>query len=386
MGQKMLSTQVDFVRRGRSCGAGRVVDAAAALPRNPTHKYMRGSVGLRALGMLASLLCAQWKSPLAVAQATMIPPTNGLVSFWDFQERSGPFVAKLGRGRYALEERSFDPITRMWSSNNEVRRVLEAPPAKPFGELSASIGTDSMQMLVVPDTFETAPLLNIRGDNATLTVVAWVKPSHALDNTSHYDFGHFAGIWAEPISVRTYVMFCPASSRGRDPAVGQVPHLDAEISRTGATMQPSCRWSTSYALGATPIHHSSWHMLAMSFDGSAIRAFVNGSLDVRPPDRPHRTPNYTECNERWQNPAPISTWTNRSPGTWGPGGAAQSENKADFTVGGQRGTPCPDSVKCAGGMGHPWSGLVGGLAVYDRALDGAELLAMAQQSGMTPLR
>jgi hypothetical protein len=37
-------------------------------------------------------------------------------------------------------------------------------------------------------------------------------------------------------------------------------------------------------------------------------------------------------------------------------------------------------------MGHPWSGLVGGLAVYDRALDGAELLAMAQQSGMTPLR
>ena len=119
-------------------------------------------------------------------------------------------MAKLGRGRYALEETTFGPSTHVWSSNNEVRRVLDAPPARPFGELSASIETS--QMLVVPDTFETAPLLNIRGDNATLTVVAWVKPSHALDNTTHYDFGHFAGIWAEPISVRTYVMFVPAAS------------------------------------------------------------------------------------------------------------------------------------------------------------------------------
>jgi hypothetical protein len=125
-------------------------------------------------------------------------------------------------------------------------------------------------------------------------------------------------------------------------------------------------------------------MLAMTFDGSAIRAFVNGSLDARAPDGPHRTPNFTQCNERWQNPAPISTWTTRSPGTWGPGGAPRSQNKTDFTVGGQRGIPCPDGVKCSG-LGHPWSGLVGGLAVYDRALNSTELLAMARQTGMTPL-
>ena len=130
---------------------------------------------------------------------------------------------------------------------------------------------------------------------------------------------------------------------------------------------------------------SGWHMLAMTFDGIAIRAFVNGSLDARPPDAPHRSPNFTQCNERWQNPAPISTWTDASPGAWGPGGAPLSKNKTDFTVGGQRAEPCPDGVPCTEGMGHPWSGLVGGLAVYDRALDGAELLAMARQTGMTPL-
>ena len=117
---------------------------------------------------------------------TVSPPARGLVSFWDFQERSGPFVAKLGRGRYVLEEKSFNPSTHAWSSNNEVRRVLEAPPAKPFGELSASIGTDAgMQMLVVPDTFETAPLLNIHGDNATLTItfgdVTAARLAHSLE-------------------------------------------------------------------------------------------------------------------------------------------------------------------------------------------------------------
>jgi hypothetical protein len=367
------------------CGAmvGPRQPAAAHPPRSLKSRDARAqsagamiALQLSLLGMLQAAVRADTGLP------TVSPPARGLVSFWDFQERSGPFVSKLGRGRYVLEEKSFNPSTRVWSSNNEVQRVQEAPPTRPFGQMSALIG--ATQMLDVPDTFETAPLLNIHGDNATLTIVAWAKPSAALDNTSHYDFAHLVGIWSEVISVRTYVMFVPASSRGRDPVVGQVPHLDAEISRTGGTMQPSCRWSTSYALGATPINHSSWHMLAMTFDGSAIRALVNGSLDVRPPDKPHRSPSFPQCSERWQNPAPISTWTNRSAGTWGPGGAPGSKSKTDFTVGGQRGTPCPDGVEC-GGMGHPWSGLIGGLAVYDRALDGAELLALAKQTGMTPL-
>ena len=74
--------------------------------------------------MMAVLLFLGLPLAVPVAGALAMIPTDGLVSFWDFQERSGPFVAKLGRGRYALEERSFDPITRMWSSNNEVRRVL----------------------------------------------------------------------------------------------------------------------------------------------------------------------------------------------------------------------------------------------------------------------
>lgn len=208
-----------------------------------------------------------------------------------------------------------------------------------------------------------------------------IKPSQRLDNETHLDFGHLAGIWAEPISVRTYVMFCPQSSRGRD-----IPgnHLDVEVSRTGATMQPDCRWSISYALGSAKIDSQSWHMVAMTFDGHFIRAFVNGTLDYRPPHRLH--PLGDKCNETWQNPASVSTWSNRT--EWGPGGApAGPDNHTNFAVGGQRGVYCPDGVSpCpeGSGLGHPWSGLLGGLAVFDRALTDKELLAMATSTGMSP--
>ena len=107
------------------------------------------------------LLCLLGLSALPVVPvgALAVVPLRGLVSFWDFQERRGPFVSKLGRGKYVLEEKSVNPSTHVWSSNTEVQRVHEAPPTRPFGELTASIGATQKQG--VPDTFETAPLLKI---------------------------------------------------------------------------------------------------------------------------------------------------------------------------------------------------------------------------------
>lgn len=296
--------------------------------------------------------------------AVSVIPEEGLVSFWDFQETSGPFTAKLGSGKYTLEEAAWDNDTRTWSSGNTVARVRDVPPGAPFGPQSASLTQE--QMLNIRETQKRAPLLNIHGDNATLSVVAWVKPGEMEHKAG---FGHVVGIWSEPIDARTYVLFAPGSSRGG------WNHLDAEVSRTGLTMQPACRWSTSYALGEANVTTQAWHMLAMTFDGKSIRAFVNGTLDYRPPHRLH--PVGDVCSETWQNPAPVSTWSNRTePGTWGPGGDPKG-NITDFTIGGQRETPCPDGVPCAGGLAHGWYGLLGGLAVYDRALSSEELLSMA---------
>ena len=104
-------------------------------------------------------------------------PTTGLVSFWDFREPAGDFVASLGRGRYRLEEQSFDPRTRVWSSGNAVARV----PGGPFGRCADLARS---QMLRVRDTSRAAPYLDIRGDNATLTVVRPPHPTHRLSLTA----------------------------------------------------------------------------------------------------------------------------------------------------------------------------------------------------------
>ena len=318
----------------------------------------------------AAALASPDPPPTATTAATPpLIPVDGLVSFWDFQEPSGPFVSKLGAGRFALEAIDWNGANRSWGPG-AAGRTADTPPRQPFGPRSASIGP--AQLLEVRRTFELAPELNIHGDGATLTVVAWITPDrqHYTANSTGRDFGHVAGAWPEPISARTYVMFCPSSSRGGDWPAG---HLDAEISRTGATMQPDCRWSISYALGAAAIVPGAWHMLAMTFDGGHIRAFVNGTLDYRPPRR--LNPPGSACNETWQNPAPVSTWSNRS--AWGPGGDPGSANVTNFAVGGQR-TGLPGR-----GIGHSWVGQMGGLAVYARALDAAELLEMAERTGMT---
>eukprot|EP00040_Diaphanoeca_grandis_P000043 m.14212 g.14212 ORF g.14212 m.14212 type:complete len:360 (+) comp10044_c0_seq1:89-1168(+) len=330
-----------------------------------------------AMWLVFALAAIPSRSALAVDARTAVEfvPTSGLVSFWDFPEPSAPFTATLGLERNRLDEESFNATTRRWTSGNPVAKVRDTPPGEPFGPLSVSIVEN--QMLRVRDT--PGRLLDIRGDNKTLSLVAWTRLDRKYDNASWHDFGHLAGIWAEPIEVRTYVMFLPQASRGRTEFPGT--HVDAEISRTGATMQPACRWSDSYALGAAPLSSAVWHMVAMTFDGGAIRAFVNGSLDHRPP---RKLDPGTDCNETWQNPAPISTWTERGRGEWGPGGAPRSNNRSDFTVGGQVG--CANGDVCPGsGLGHDFTGLLAALGVWNRALTSAELEAMAQATGMVPL-
>ena len=292
-------------------------------------------------------------------------PLDGLVSFWDFQETTGAFIAKLGAGPYALEAQVYDNTTKEWSPGS-VDRVQDAPPGNPFGSQSARIAFG--QLLVVPETATKAPLLNIHGDNATLSVVVWMKADSRFVNATgpSTNFGHLAGIWSEPYEARRYVVF------GRNPRGKPCPtctSLDVEVSRTG-TSEPPCRWSISYAVGSANVTFEEWHVVALTFDGKEIRSYVNGTLDVRPPHRIN--PPSDPCNETWANPAQVATWSNRS--SWGPGGdPTYPQQVTDFAVGGQK--AAEDKT-----YGHPWTGLVGGLAVYSRALEPAELAAMAASS------
>ena len=292
-------------------------------------------------------------------------PLNGLVSFWDFQEVKGPFVAKLGSSPYKLHGQTFDHDRRVFRPV-DVERVNDAPPGRPFGPRSASI--DSGQFLVVPNTSTAAPFLDIHGDNATLSLVVWARADMRFERgkatSGSLNFGHLAGIWSEPLGARRYVIFGRAP---RGHPINGSSHLDVEVSRTGIN-SPPCRWSISYAVGSAHVRYGDWNMLALTFDGSAIRSYVNGTLDTRSPHRLH--PASDPCNETWANPASIDIWTNRS--RWGPGGDPRTRNQTDFAVGGQKGKP-------GSGIGHPWTGRVGGLAVYSRALTASELQAMAKK-------
>jgi len=299
---------------------------------------------------------------IAVTQEALLVPQDGLVSFWDFQEQNGPFMSKLGRGRYALEGQLLNQSTgtRVWqAANADIAREHDAPPGRPFGPQAARIAQS--QLLIIPNTTETAPLLDIRGDDKTLSMVVWMKPEYYNEGGSGACFGHLAGIWSEAVSVRQYVLFGSTCRGGGE-------HLnDAEVSRSGSN-HPPCQWSISYALGSAHMDYNSWHMVAMTFDGKFIRSYVNGTLDYR---LPHRIePPSDPCNETWQNPASVSTWSNRS--QWGPGGDPVDPRHTDFAVGGQKGAPEKGYP-----LGHPWHGLIGGLAVYDRALSDEELSAMA---------
>jgi hypothetical protein len=124
---------------------------------------------------MIQILCAALTHSLSNALTTAIPADDGLVSFWDFQETSGAYVAKLGRERAVLEEQSFSGTTRTWSSDNEVKRVRETPPGEPFGELSASLSTN--QMLRVRNTFANAPVRSNFGVPAAACCCLVVLPT-----------------------------------------------------------------------------------------------------------------------------------------------------------------------------------------------------------------
>ena len=108
------------------------------------------------------------------------------------------------QGNTPSKRRCMTTKPKKWSPGS-VDRLLDAPPGSPFGPQSARIGYG--QLLVVPETASKAPLLDIHGDNATLSLVVWMKADSRFQNASgpSSNFGHLAGIWSEPYQARRYV-------------------------------------------------------------------------------------------------------------------------------------------------------------------------------------
>lgn len=256
----------------------------------------------------------------------------GLVAFWDFQNDE---LNDLSENRILLEPR-----------NGELEWEQEGV----FGPRSLRFRATG----ILPHTYLVAPRkhypqLGISGPQAQVTLIAWLK----RESAEYAGCECVAGVWNEH-GQRQYALFLNLKIWESAQQIGA--HIS---SHGGAT--PGFPYCMDAAIGQTPIELEQWHTAAISYDGKRARAFLDGALDTRAPEgAPGANPfDYT-------------------------GGLFAGE--ADFTVGA---VARPDRVlRTAKGafeeqgssIANPFVGLLGGLAVFSRALSEEEMQLTVPQN------
>jgi len=252
----------------------------------------------------------------AAPSARAVRQTPGLVAFWDFQEAAGQ--DRVSRpGGYRLQEQG-----------GAVERVADGA----LGPYSARLADEKHFLLARRDLRQ----LNIHGKNAQVTVVAWVKRQDPKA------WQAIAGVWDETRGKRQYCLFLNATSRTHNQEMVRYPVQDrvhGHVSAIGGSTPGHCCCVT-YSSGKTAIPLDHWQVIAMSYDGTHSRVYVNGVLDAE---------------------------ENYNPFYYPDGIFDGGEDGAPFTVG---------AVSAHGKMNNFFVGLIGGLAVYNRALSAQELRAI----------
>lgn len=198
-----------------------------------------------------------------------------------------------------------------------------------FGSRSLQLGGG--QWLSIPR--RECPDLNFSGREAQVTVAAWLK----RDNRESAGCEFIAGMWNETERKRQYGLFLNLGIW--DSAEQVCGHVSAVGGPT-----PGYRYSMSSSIGSTPVSKGEWHLTAFTYDGRESRAYLDGELDRRDIYNPYVYPDGLFDG--------------------GPAGA-------DFTVG---------AVNRSGEIGNYYKGLMGGLAVFSRALSEQEIRKLHELS------
>jgi hypothetical protein len=177
------------------------------------------------------------------------------------------------------------------------------------------------------------PALNLHGPNAQVTVAAWIK----WDQTDFIRCEAIAGMWDETRLKRQYCLFI--NLRIWDSAEQVCGHVSSVGGPTEGYM-----YCMDAAIGQTRIIPNVWQFVAFTYDGAHAKAYLNGRLDVRDTFNPYHYE-----------------------GGLFDGGL----DGADFTVG---------AVDRSGEPGNFFTGVLGGLAVYNRALSDEELRKLAAET------
>jgi hypothetical protein len=284
---------------------------------------------------LLTILLITLFSSLAYSQNTFTKPSPGLrtkitaipglVACWDFSEPAGNPRFAFETGEFALQE-----------MNGTIERVSEGPLSGYAARL------DSTNYFNLPH--ENSGALNLHGKNQGVTVVAWIK-------WTGEQTGFVGGKWNEyqDGGKRQYGLFVDLPHyNGRDQVCGH-------ISLTGKPTPPF-PYSIDYSASKQTVPADRWVCIAFTYDGSWIRSYLNGNFEAREPELIDHTtgfPGYPDGLVQSKNPYYF------------PDGIGN--NGSDFTVG---------AVLLKSGMGNFFKGLIGGLAVYDRALTETELQSL----------
>lgn len=191
--------------------------------------------------------------------------------------------------------------------------------AGPFGR---SLVTGNQKYLIIPNTEVGA--LNVATRGNEVTVVAWIYRESS-------DIEFIAGMWQEDNNDprRQYGLFVHL------PLYDGSQQVCGHVSKSGGPT-PGYPYAIEYSASLRTVPQRVWQTIGFTYDGQQIISYLQGYADQRPV----------------KNPLFFSDGLNTA-------------NVSDFTVGGTRLT---------NGMTHFMDGMIGGVAVFDRALNAHEMM------------
>lgn len=249
----------------------------------------------------------------AIQNVTKIPD---LVAFWTFEDAEG------GSRRSVV-----NPFLELKENNGPFKAVEGGP----FGN---AIKINQGQWLSIPRA-NIGPL-NIHGPDAQVTVVTWIHRNKISP------WQAIAGVWDETRDKRQYCLFLNASKQTDFRTMTRTRSIDrfqGHVSAVGGRT-PGQEACITYATSGQLVPLASWQSLAMTYDGKKVCLYLNGHLS----------------EAEGMNPFPY-------PNGLFDGG----EDGADFTVG---------MVNVAGKPGNFLGATMGGLAVFNRALEESEIKSL----------
>lgn len=254
--------------------------------------------------------------------------TPGLVALWDFKEKEGHQRKAYGLGKFPLKE-----------VNGTLPRIHEGP----ISGYSAQFSGKAYLNILNSRTHE----LNIYGTGQGVTVLAWIKWSGEKT-------GFVGGMWNEyqDGGKRQYGLFVSL------PHYNGANQVCGHISNTGKPTPPF-PYSIDYSASKQIVEKQRWQCIAFTYDGKMIKSYLNGAFEPREIELINHTNGF--------NGYPDGLWQVKNPYLF-PDGIGN--NGSDFTVG---------AVLLKNGMGNFFIGLIGGLAVFNRALSDIELEQICKQ-------